>query len=213
MFSLAGRVALACACLLSLAALAAGAEFRVGAEFAELSKSNEHDSAFAVVPTVALGARLDGDLLLLAEAGVLRYTVNKSGDRSSSMTSQGTIDISGTSLAAVVAKRVGQAELRMGFGVIQYHYDNKLSADVQAALQSFGFTNAREVLKDATATQIILGVDVALASWLLAGVEFRSVTVNPTVEASASYGGATVIGSGTADLSHTWLAARITAAF
>jgi hypothetical protein len=213
MINLPKSVTLCSIFLLSFAGLAASAEFRLGAEFATLSPSKEHEGTSTVMPTIAAGAQIGDGLLLLGEVGVLKYTVDKSGDRSGKMTSSGTIDISGTSLAAVLAKRIGQAELRFGYGVIQYQYKNKLSSDAMAELQFFGVTNYKEDLKNASGTQIIFGVDAMMSPRLLAGVEYRSVTVKPTLDAAATFGGTNYTFSDTADLSHTWLALRLMLAF
>lgn len=201
------------AVLLLAATTAHGLEFRIGATLASLSTSDEHGAAQTVLPTAEIGFGLTRDVLILAQASQLSYSVEKKGDRTNKTLSEGTVDIKGTSLAAILEKRFAPVNLRLGYGVVQYQYDNKLSALLLDELASLGIANAKEELKPAEGSQILLGVDFNLARFLLAGIEYRSVSVKPKVAVSYDFLGQHLTATDKADLSHTWLAFRVLLAF
>lgn len=202
-------LALAFGLSLSLAASTAQAMvFEAGGELAMLSSAPEHGGTTTFVPFAGAGLELPKGWAVLGELGLLDYSVSKSGSRKSLKLSNGSLAIQGTSIAAVGLKRFDRIEARFGYGIIQYHYTNKLSSVVTSTLAAGGYTNYFENVKDATGQQVLLGADFFVTPHFVVGAEYRSVTVQPKVEVGLTLGSTSATASGTANLSHTWLGLR-----
>ncbi len=202
---------LALAAVLSLLPAAHTAQaivLEAGGELAMLSAAPEHSSTTTFVPFAGAGIELPQGWAVLGEVGLLDYSVNKTGDRDGLKLSEGTIAVQGTSLAVVGLKRIDRVNARFGYGIIQYHYANKLSSSVTSTLAAGGYSNAFEDLKDASGQQILLGADLSVTPNFVVGAEYRSVTVQPSVNIGLTLGSRSAGAAGTANLSHTWLGLR-----
>ena len=198
------------AILMLAASHAAAVQLQLGVAGLNLTSSPETDGTTTYMPFIAIGQNSRNHIGLWFEAGYLDYIVNKSGTRTNLALSQGTIDITGTSLALLLVRRFEDIAVRVGGGTIQYQFKNKVSSSVQAGLASVGVTNYQEKLENASGTQYVAGLDYYTSRNVFIGLEYRVISLKPTVSYSATFLGTPLtIASQTADLSHSWTGIRV----